>query len=59
MCTYMPLGTNEMKNADTSEMSALSSSKMNVLDAYKVNAQLLLWVLSRTSCISNLILLLN
>jgi len=59
MCTYMLLSNNERKNPDTCEMNALGTSEMNVLDVGKVNALSLLWVLSRTSCISNLILLLK
>jgi len=59
MCAYIPLGTNEMKSANNSEMNALSTSEINVLNACKVNAPLLLSILSRTSCISSLILLLN
>jgi len=56
MSTYMPLGTNEMDNANTSEMNDLDA--MNVLNAGKVNIVLLPWVLSHMSCISNLGLLL-
>jgi len=59
MRTYMPLGTNEINNADTSEMDALSTSEMNVLNAGKIDTLSLLWVISLKSYISNLILLLN
>jgi len=48
-----------MNSADTSEMNALGTNEITVLNAGKVNALLLLWVLSRMSHISNLILLLN
>ena len=43
MPTYIPLGTNEMNNANTSEINALDTSEMNVLNATRVNALLLLW----------------
>jgi len=59
MCTYMPLGTNEMNSVDTSEMNTLDTNEINLLNASKVNAPFLVWALSRTSCISNLILKLN
>ena len=41
MCTYMPLSTNEMNNADTSEMNALSTGEINVNNASKLIALLL------------------
>jgi len=59
MPTYIPLAPNEMYNAYTIEINALGTSEMNVLNAGKANTLLLLWVLSPTSCISNLIFLLN
>jgi len=59
MPTYIPFHTDEMYNVDTGEINALGTSEMNVLNASKVNGLLLLWVLSRTSCMSNLIFLLN
>jgi len=48
-----------MNSADTNEMNVLSTKEMNVLNFDKVNALSLLLVLSRTSCISSLILLLS
>jgi len=55
MLTYIPFGINEMYNADTNEINVLCTSEMNALNAGKVNALLLLWVLSRTSNIFDLI----
>ena len=53
----MPLGTNDMNSGDTNEMNVLSTSGMNAFNAGKVYALLLLWVISLTSYVSNLILL--
>ena len=55
----MSLSTNEMNSLDTRETNALDTGETNVFNAGKVNAISLLWVLSYTSCISNLMLLLN
>ena len=46
-------------NVNTSELNALGTSEMNVLNVSKVNALSLFWTLSHTSCISNLMFLLN
>jgi len=37
VCTYMPLGTNEMNSVDTSWMNAAGNSEINALNADKVN----------------------
>ena len=59
ICTYMSLGDNEMNSPDTRKMNALITDEINVFNEDKVKALSLLWVLSHTPCISNLMLLLN
>ena len=59
MCIYVLLGTDDVNSGDANETNTLGTSEMNVLNARKVYALSLLWILSCTSCISNLILLLN
>ena len=53
----MPLGTSDMNSGDTNEKNAFSTSETNVVNAGKVYALSLLWVIFRTSCIFNWILL--
>ena len=51
--------TLEINSANTSEMNGLNAREVNVLHAGKVNALSLLWDLSRTSYVYDLIVLLN
>ena len=48
MCTYMPLGTNDMNSGLTRKMNVLSTSEINLLNAGKVNPLSFLWVTSLT-----------